>query len=286
MTPFSPREPRQEETMRILSISTDVHLTDSLACRLMAEGIAVMHCQDAPTLRNLQALTDLTAIVTDSRSLSHDDGLIAAIHDLKCPCVVVLVGEALQDRAAAWAVGAHVCVSRDIDLDELASGLSALGHKQENGTAVNGGGFALGAAVNADGRESWRLIDGGLTLLAPTGARIGLSHTEGDFLDLLMSNRGRTVNTRGGIRLGAQERIMAEKTLRTMICRLRRKVARYGLDAPIRSVYGSGYSFAPQRVRTYTDTGMIGDAIPGERPRLEPEERERAGAALQLSARV
>jgi DNA-binding response OmpR family regulator len=242
--------------VRILSLSTNVCRSTLLAARLAEMGMVVVHCPDASSWQGFASLDDVAAVVTDSEAVRRDPAALKLlVQRLDYPFVMALVGEESSDRLAAWSVGAHLCLSRHTEVGQLAHALRALLDTHDGPPGARaytpGGRRGDGAIAHGGGLHEWTLTETGPTLVSPTGVHIKLSYTEHDFLDILMSHHGEVVSTRDGLQLQGRrggKRLVMSGTLAMLVCRLRRKVARHGLDLPVRSVYGCGYSFIPHYV--------------------------------------
>jgi DNA-binding response OmpR family regulator len=243
--------------MQILFLSEDVHRASALAARLRPNGISLIRHADPHVLDDSNLYRGLVATVIDSRTVDGNyRGVMARLGRVGPQFVIALVGDGDGERSAAWAAGVNVCLSRYVEVDELSAALRVLalkrapdgsdGEAQENGAPL----------------DVWSFRDDGVTLVAPTGATIILTSRERDFMNLLMANRGNPVDTRDGIEFSNRDEtrrwFLDRQMIPMVVCRLRRKLAKVGLDLPIRTIYGVGYAFAQSGSFGISDTRLAG----------------------------
>lgn len=235
--------------MQILFLSEELDRPKVLAARLAGSGIDVVR-RGTKALDEVVLPDHIVAIVVDSRAVGKDyKHALSCIGRSSSQFVIALVGDDEGERSAAWGAGVNVCLSRDIDVAELAAALQVLATKRIRADPPNvRDGFV---PAGNDGRGVWRLGGDGVTLIAPTGVKIVLSPREGYFIELLMAHHGSAVDTRDGLQLrgpGATRKwFLGRRTVPMVVCRLRRKLARLGLELPVRTIYGVGYSFTQER---------------------------------------
>jgi DNA-binding response OmpR family regulator len=199
--------------MRVLSFSSSTQRSDALACRLMSRRMAVVHCDPEWGVAPLQASREVSVVLIESELLrSGGTQLEHRMRTLPCAIVIALIGQEPADRLAAWSAGAHITVRRDLPLNALAGALAAFG----NARAPQAG-------------------------IAP----LNLNYQEREFLELLIARQGGVLHTRCGLSLspgpGRRRRVVAHRTLSTMLCRLRRKFDQVGVELPVRCVHGRGF---------------------------------------------
>lgn len=229
--------------MRILPLFSDIRRSDVFTCRLIAAGFSLVQYRNVTIPGGMARVHEPTVVITDRTTLEASSGGYARlIEELDPQCVVALVGADMTDRIAAWGAGAQVCVYDDLDLQELVAALGALGRKLA-GMPLKAGAMCRESETQLQYRDTWHLENEDLTLVTPTGAVIDVSPYEGYFLQLLIANHDRVVMAHDGLWLGRPRRLVKLKTLRSLLCRLRRKVKRHGWNLPIRNIYGCGYSF-------------------------------------------
>jgi DNA-binding response OmpR family regulator len=94
--------------------------------------------------------------------------------------------------------------------------------------------------------ERWHLSHKKWSLTAPNGVNVILTHSEVTFLTALFNNPGEAVKRNELLALlGRQETFHNLRNLDNAASRLRRKVeSACGIKLPVRSSYGSGYTFS------------------------------------------
>ena len=144
------------------------------------------------------------------------------------------------------------------------AGASGGGHAQEEdvGAWPPGGQPPAGAPRSPQdaASASWRLEDSGWTLAGPRGDRLRLTTSERAFMSRLLAaparrlSRGDLVASLGkaqrpsaGAQDGEPGRVSASlRGVDVMVCRLRRKAHKQGIDLPVRAVYRWGYMFVDE----------------------------------------
>jgi DNA-binding response OmpR family regulator len=172
-------------------------------------------------------------------------------HTLARRGVVALVGDDPAERMAAWEAGAQACIARNVDFQALTAALRSFG-KTLSALPFNRGTVpvkteGLPGSALLHYRDAWRLDNDDRALIAPAGTRLPLSPCEGHFLRHLIERPGEVVNAEQGLWLGEPSRLVKLTTLRSLLCRLRRKVRSQGWELPVRNYYGSGYVFTPRQ---------------------------------------
>ncbi|MCQ9617599.1 EAL domain-containing protein [Paenalcaligenes niemegkensis] len=125
------------------------------------------------------------------------------------------------------------------------------------------------AAHAAEHFPRWSMRDKGWTLVSPEGVGIQLTYGERFLVELLSSSpEGRV--SRQQLMMSKVDTPQNSRAVDSLISRLRRKAKDAGVELPIKSVHGWGYSFAGQIAGSAADA--LGPAVQAERtPHESPE---------------
>jgi DNA-binding winged helix-turn-helix (wHTH) protein len=103
-------------------------------------------------------------------------------------------------------------------------------------------------------RAGWRLFEGGWKLRDPIGTELLLTTAERAFLRCLFQASGEPVSRAELIsRLGGDPQSADPHRVDVLVNRLRRKAAAFGMQLPLHSVRGKGYTLTTDSVRTDDD---------------------------------
>lgn len=94
----------------------------------------------------------------------------------------------------------------------------------------------------------WALTEGGWVLTDGLGHRLRLTTSEKRFLELLLRERGKTVERRALVEaMGADVYDFNYGHLDTIVSRLRRKAKQAAMVLPLHAIRGMGFTFADQQ---------------------------------------
>lgn len=147
--------------------------------------------------------------------------------------VIMLVGEAGDKvRMAAYLAGAIACVERRYALTELPLLVPNV--------------LDFNAAVNKGARSGrWRVLRQGMFLIVPGGAKLRLTPKEYQFMVTLAEAGAAAVDRQILLTgLGYRDDVRGNKSLESMVHRLRAKVADTGNDDLLLTAHGIGWVLA------------------------------------------
>lgn len=221
--------------MRVLLVEDDRFMAQMIAALLVKKDFKVTTAHNkADAIDNLQSY-QFDVVVLDLR-LKNESGLdvLAAARDLEfsCPFVVLSGDLDTESKVKALRAGADDYVTKPFKIDELAARI-------------------LAVVRRANGHVSTCIERGPLKLdLEAKVAHVhdlplSLTRKEYEVLEALILRAGRTLSKDAMLSLlygGMDE--PNPKIINVFVCKLRKKLAdAFGGRAPIRTVYGVGYSF-------------------------------------------
>ncbi|MDE1149902.1 MAG: response regulator transcription factor [Azospirillaceae bacterium] len=227
----------------ILVVEDEPSLRTDLVHYLAAKGYAAHAAATATECRGaLGGLDQVDAVLLDL-ALPDGDGhtLLAEIRQargLSCGVIILTAFGEAEDRVRGLDGGADAYLVKRASLREIEATLvSVLRRVSAPPPAAVHDGQAAAAG--------WVLDTANWMLTAPGGQGIKLTGMELNFLALLAANPGQ-VCTRGAIAEARGRTAQSDdRNIDAMVNRLRRKIEGLsGLEAPIRVIYGSGYTFA------------------------------------------
>jgi len=233
----------------IILLETRTELSASLCHMLAQSGFSVHSCQNVPELFR-QAEKSCDIILLDiGQPLLDGFSLLPRLSEIARAGVVVLAEDAgLEVRLRALQSGADACLMQHGDQRELVAVILALIRRdRRRAVPVADRSEAVELAQVAPA-GSWHLRDRGWTLVSPSGSTVSLSARERMVLQELLAEPGHPVDR---LRLNellypGSEAQQRSRSVDVMISRLRRKASSYGLELPIRTVYGGGYLFVTE----------------------------------------
>jgi DNA-binding response OmpR family regulator len=142
----------------------------------------------------------------------------------------------VDDRINGLKAGADAYLVKPIDVRELAATVEALNRRLYKHSIV-----PSPPATTAQ----WTLVEGGWVLTDGIGHRLRLTTSEKRLLELLLKERGETVERRALVEaMGADVYDFNYGRLDTILSRLRRKAKQSGMLLPLHAIRGSGFTFA------------------------------------------
>lgn len=181
-------------------------------------------------------ILDITLPDGDGFSLA---GTIRATLD--CGIIMLTAHGNAEARVRGFESGADIYLVKHTSLREIAAAVHSLLRRLPPDTEDQ---------EAAEASTAWVLDAVAWTLLAPDGQAIRLTATENAFVGALIARPGLPCPRDDLVRILSRRRTHFDnRNLDAVVSRLRRKIAdRTGVDPPIKSVYGVGYSFsAPGR---------------------------------------
>lgn len=229
-------------TLPIAVVEDDAGLLSDLVEFLNVRGFAAHGFEHAEAFFSSWPTTPFDLLLLDV-ALPGASGLeiaqrVRTHHAQDTPGIVMLTAlEANDDQVAGFNAGADVYLSKRSSLEVIEAACHGV-LRRLNRQAVSP------PALIAD--TSWRLQARYRRLDAPNGIGLDLTNAEALLLSALCETPGRTVTRESLlVSLKKQETQFNLRNLDNTASRLRRKVqAECGVELPLRSSYGQGYTFA------------------------------------------
>ncbi|WP_292894482.1 MULTISPECIES: response regulator transcription factor [unclassified Nitratireductor] len=153
---------------------------------------------------------------------------------LNCGIIMLTAHGDTESRVRGFESGADIYLVKHTALREIAAAVHSLLRRlpQER--------------TSREASQEWVLDAVGWVLQAPDGQAIKLTATEKTFVEALMGNAGKPCSREELARvLSRRQTTFENRHLDAVASRLRRKISTHtNTDAPIKSVYGIGYSFS------------------------------------------
>jgi DNA-binding response OmpR family regulator len=225
--------------MRILIVDPDGEFRDGLVTQLRKLKFDTMGVADAPSLyRNL--VTHPCDAVILAPDLPGETGYSVASHlrNSSSVGIVMLSRESsIERRLECLESGADACLSKPVDLRELAATLDTVNRRVNRSQRAASGRGGVS--------ERWTLLPHNWQLIAPTGTCIALTAYECSLLALLVARKGAAVSRREIVAaLGYNYQHYDERRLEAIVSRLRRKLEPHkGASKPLQTAHGFGYAF-------------------------------------------
>jgi len=227
----------------ILVVENESALRADLADYLSATGYLVHSAETAADARACLDAQSIDAVILDIALPDSDEfqllDEIRTRRGLECGIVVLTAFGAPEFRVRGLELGADAYLVKRASLREIAATLqSVLRRVAKPAQALGDGEVAASWSVN---RARWELI-------SPDGCAVRLTGMEFGFLSALTVNGGVCPRDQIAVAMGRSSH-SDDRNIDAMVSRLRRKIeTATGTAAPIRGVYGSGYTVtAPLR---------------------------------------
>ncbi|MEA1648428.1 response regulator transcription factor [Nitrospirillum sp. BR 11164] len=224
---------------RLLIVEDEASLRDDLVAFLEAKGHAATGVGTLAEALHRMAADTFDLIVLDL-GLPDGHGVrllseIRARRGLHCGVVVLTAHQDLEDKLQALEAGSDAYLVKHASLREIEFTIRNVLKRLPESPPPSG----------AEAGQEWMLDQRGRHLAAPGGESVPLTPKEMIFMALL-AEAGTTVCDHARLAEGLGDGgDFSPGSLNAMVRRLRQKIEdRTGLEAPVRAVYGRGYSFA------------------------------------------
>lgn len=223
-------------TPLIYLVDDDEDFREEMVLGLSRLGLNIQGFDGAAPLYRAYAARPSDIIILDI-GLDGEDGLSVALHLRASRSVGIVLATArgsVDDRINGLRTGADAYLVKPIDVRELAATVEAL-HRRLNGRST----------ASPPASPQWTLIEGGWVLTDGIGHRLRLTTSEKRLLELLLRERGKTVERRAlVVAMGADIYDFNYGHLDTIVSRLRRKAKQSGMLLPLHAIRGLGFTFA------------------------------------------
>lgn len=223
-------------TPLIYLVDDDEDFREEMILGLSRLGLNIQGFDGAAPLYRAYAARPSDIVILDI-GLDGEDGLSIALHLRASRSVGIVLATArgsVDDRINGLRTGADAYLVKPIDVRELAATVEAL-HRRLKGPSTTSPPTSL----------QWALIEGGWVLTDGIGHRLRLTTSEKRLLELLLRERGKTVERRALVEaMGADIYDFNYGHLDTIVSRLRRKAKQSGMLLPLHAIRGLGFTFA------------------------------------------
>ena len=229
---------------RIAVVEDEKSLRQDLVEYLQLRGFFVQGFESAELLYRVWRDSAFDLAILDI-GLPGDSGLQAArlLRARSLAGIVMLTAQGGQsDQVLGLESGADAYLWKTASLQVIEATCRSVLRRVFGVAAPGHGGEASASVADVCG---WRLCCKNWRLTVPSGERLDLTHTEMLFLQTLLQRAGTPVNRSELLTiLGKADTLSNLRNLDNCASRLRRKISKEsGMDIPIRSSYGNGYTF-------------------------------------------
>ncbi|MGN6768439.1 MAG: response regulator transcription factor [Rhizobiaceae bacterium] len=222
---------------QILIVEDEPRLRKDLADFLELSGFAVTGVATAREMREVLAAKSMPAVVVLDVGLPDGNGFdLAAEIRLTYACGIIMLtalGDS-DDRIRGFESGADIYLVKDSTLREIEAAIRSLLRRTGD---MRG--------LDADSDDQWMLDTTSWVLTAPNQHALKLTATEFAFMSVLCRNYGEVCQREELMETLTRPRSSFDnRHLDAVVSRLRRKIELHSkLPAPIKVVYGVGYTF-------------------------------------------
>lgn len=247
---------------KVLVVEDEPSLRVDLVDFLLAHGYSVTGLGDAYGFRNHIAWHGAPDLVLLDVNLPDGNGFDLA-RELRrqsdCGIVMLTMRSGADDRVEGLESGADAYLVKHASLREIEATIRSVLRRLEQNRGNDAAAAATGAneadaapaapsaqAAPAASEPGWAFQPMQWQLLAPNGAVIRLTGSEVAFLSALVERAGKPCPRDEIARVLSRPSLRAEdRSIDALVRRLRRKIEETsGGEAPIKMVYGIGYSFS------------------------------------------
>ena len=222
-------------TPLVYLVDNDKDFREEMVFGLSRLGLNVHGFDGAASLYRAYAARPSDIVILDI-GLDGEDGLSIAAQLRASQSVGIILATArgsVDDRINGFRMGADAYLVKPVDVRELAVTIEALNRRLNR------------RSVASAPSPQWTLVEGGWVLIDGIGHRLRLTTSEKRILELLLSERGKTVDRRALIEaIGADVYDFSYGHLDTIVSRLRRKAKQSNMLLPLHAIRGLGFTFA------------------------------------------
>lgn len=222
-------------TPLVYLVDDDKDFREEMVFGLSRLGINIVGFDGAAPLYRAYAARPSDIVILDI-GLDGEDGLSIAAQLRVSRSVGIVLATArgsVDDRINGFKRGADAYLVKPIDVRELAVTIEALNRRLN------------GRSIPSAPAPQWTLVEGGWVITDGIGHRLRLTTSEKRILELLIRERGKTVERRALVEaIGADVYDFSYGHLDTIVSRLRRKARQSNMLLPLHAIRGLGFTFA------------------------------------------
>lgn len=223
-------------TPLIYLVDDDEDFREEMVVGLSRLGLNIQGFDGAAPLYRAYAARPSDIVILDI-GLDGEDGLSIAAHLRASQSVGIVLATArgsVDDRINGLKTGADAYLVKPVDVRELAATVEALDRRLNRRSLAS-----------PPSSPQWALIEGGWVLTDGMGHRLRLTTSEKRLLELMLRERGKTVERRALVEaMGADVYDFNYGHLDTIVSRLRRKAKQSDMPLPLHVIRGLGFTFA------------------------------------------
>lgn len=222
-------------TPLVYLVDDDKDFREEMVFGLSRLGINIAGFDGAASLYRAFSARPSDIVILDI-GLDGEDGLSIATQLRASPSVGIVLATArgtVDDRINGLRTGADAYLVKPIDVRELCVTIEAL-YRRLNWRDM--------ASTSS---PQWKLVEGGWVITDGIGHRLRLTASERSILELLLSERGKTVGRHALVEaIGGDIYDFSYGHLDTIMSRLRRKAKQANMLLPLHAIRGLGFTFA------------------------------------------
>lgn len=234
---------------RIIIVEDDRDFRETMVKSLCLAGFDVTGVESALEFYKNIALQNYLLAILDL-GLPDQNGIVLAeyIRNNTDMRIIVLTAQgSLDSRISAYQAGADMYLLKPVNFSELTASISSiLGRLDKPGSDAHEQG-EVASGLKDETNKPWRLVKNDMALQTPKGNEIKLSSKEFDLIEKL-ATCSRSVVSRQDLleSLDYANNKHGNRSLDVLIYRLRQKKVADNCRIPVKTLHGSGYSFAEQ----------------------------------------
>ncbi len=231
---------------RIIIAEDDRDLCESIVKYLTLTGYDVTGVGSALELYQQVSTSNYSIAILDI-GLPDQSGLVLAEYlrnNTDMRIIIMTARSMLDDKLAGYNSGADIFIVKPVDIRELAASISSLLGRINCDAHTESCEKRHLKLVNSE-REEWRLVGSKWQLTTPCGREIKLTSKEIEFLNFLISSKKKVAARLELLKhLEYLNNEYGNRSLESLVNRLRRKISDVCENCPIQTNHGVGYSFS------------------------------------------
>ena len=233
---------------RVIIVEDDQDLREGIVTYLTLAGHAIDGVGSAIQLYQNIARENYALAILDV-GLPDQNGFVLAEYlrnNTEMRIIMLTARAALDDKLAGYNSGADVYMVKPVDLQELSASITnILGRLDAFPSAQQSSDMENTAPELPEHLAAWALDKNARNLHTPQGSVIELTGKEYDFIACLTSNGNEAVSREVILQaLLYRNDEFSNRSLESLVHRLRTKIVACGNNVPIKTLHGIGYCFS------------------------------------------